>query len=216
MAESQYAGRGQQQNRWFAEAGKNLTFSLLLKPVFLPLMQQFRLTQIVSLGVLTALQQAAGLPIQVKWPNDIYYGDKKLGGILIENLVQGGHIKNSVIGIGLNINQETFPDDLPNALSLKQILHRDYDLKILLAEICSHTEAWYLKLKAGKHVEIKEQYLRSLYGLNQAAYFKAGEQVFEGTITGVQDSGLLVIDTKTGKKEFNLKQIQFLINYTPL
>jgi BirA family biotin operon repressor/biotin-[acetyl-CoA-carboxylase] ligase len=215
MAESQLAGRGQQQNRWFSEAGKNLTFSLLLKPVFLPLMQQFELTRVVSLGVVSALQQATGLPMQIKWPNDIYYGDKKLGGILIENLVQGGQIRNSVIGIGLNINQLDFPADLPGAVSLRQILHRDYDLKIILAEICSHTEAWYLKLKAGKVSEIRKQYLHTLYRLNQAGYFKADELVFKGTITGVRDNGLLIIDTETGEKEFNLKQIQFLINHIP-
>ena len=215
MAESQYAGRGQQQNRWFSEAGKNLTFSLLLNPVFLPLMQQFELTRVVSLGVVSALQEVTGLPIQIKWPNDIYCGDKKLGGILIENLVQGGLIKNSVIGIGLNINQDAFPDDLPNAISLRQILHRDYDLKILLAEICSHIEAWYLKLKAGKGKELKEQYLHNLYRLNQASYFKADELIFKGTITGVRDNGLLIMNTETGEKEFNLKQIQFLMNHTP-
>jgi len=85
MAESQTAGRGQQQNRWHSEPFKNLTFSLLLQPKFLSLQQQFELTRAVSLGVITALQQATGANIQVKWPNDIYYGDKKLGGILIEN-----------------------------------------------------------------------------------------------------------------------------------
>ena len=210
MAESQYAGRGQQQNRWFSEPGKNLTFSLLLKPSFLPLRQQFELTQAISVGVTSALKHATGLPVQVKWPNDIYHDSKKLGGMLIENLVQGGHIKNAVIGIGLNINQESFPDTLPHATSLKQILQKDYDLKTLLADICNHIEACYLQLKAGKAGSIKEQYLDNLYRLNRESYFKADEVTFKGVITGVTDTGLLIINTENGEKEFNLKQIQFL------
>jgi BirA family biotin operon repressor/biotin-[acetyl-CoA-carboxylase] ligase len=211
MAESQYAGRGQQSNRWHSEAGKNLTFSLLLKTGFLALQQQFDLTRAISLGVVTGLQEATGLPIQIKWPNDIYYGDKKLGGILIENLVQGSTIKNSVIGIGLNINQESFPSEIPNPTSVKQILQKDYDLNALLSQICGYIEAWYLKLKAGKLDEIREQYLANLYWLNQQHNFLSddGEQ-FAGTITGVRNNGFLVLSTKNGEKEFTLKQIQFL------
>ena len=210
MAESQTAGRGQQQNRWHSEPFKNLTFSLLLQPKFLPLQQQFELTRAVSLGVVTALQQATGANIQVKWPNDIYYGDKKLGGILIENIVQGSQIKHSVIGIGLNINQDVFPPDVPNPTSVKQILHRDYDLHALLSQICNHIEAWYLKLKAGKLAEIREQYLANLYWLNQKRDFMSDNEPFKGTIIDVRDNGFLVLSTKSGEKEFNLKQIEFL------
>lgn len=210
MAESQYAGRGQQQNKWNAEPGKNLTFSLLLKPSFLPLQQQFYLTQTISLGVITAMQQATGLPIQIKWPNDIYHGDKKLGGILIENMVQGSGIKNSVIGIGLNVNQEVFPDWVPNPTSVKQILHKDYELSALLLQICGCIEAWYLKLKAGRLDEIRLQYLANLYWLNQERDFMSEGRVFKGTITGVRNTGFLVLNTQEGEKEFNLKQIVFL------
>jgi BirA family biotin operon repressor/biotin-[acetyl-CoA-carboxylase] ligase len=210
MAESQYAGRGQQANRWHSEAGKNLTFSLLLKPTFLPLQQQFDLTRTISLGVVTALQSATGLPIQVKWPNDIYCGDKKLGGILVENLVQGSVIKNAIIGIGLNINQENFPPELPNPASVKQILQKDYDLHVLLSQICGCIEAWYLKLKANKLDEIRAQYLANLYWLNQERDFVSDNTRFKGTVTGVRDNGFLVLSTKNGEKEFTLKQIEFL------
>jgi BirA family biotin operon repressor/biotin-[acetyl-CoA-carboxylase] ligase len=210
MAESQYAGRGQQANRWHSEGGKNLTFSLLLKPSFLALTQQFDLTRTISLGVVTALQHATGLPIQIKWPNDIYHGDKKLGGILIENLVQGSTIKNSVIGIGLNINQESFPSGIPNPTSVKQILQKDYDLPVLLSQICSGIEGWYLKLKAGRVDEIRQQYLSNLYWLNQERDFASDKEMFKGTITGVRNNGFLVLSTKNGEKEFTLKQIEFL------
>ncbi len=210
MAESQYAGRGQQQNRWHSAPGLNLTFSILLKPNFLSVQHQFDLTRIISLGVVYALQAVTGQSIKIKWPNDIYYGDKKLGGILIENIVQGSQLKNSVIGIGLNVNQTEFPPEVPNPISIKQILQRDCDLNILIAQICNHIEAWYLKLKAGKLNEIRKQYLANLYWFNQEKSFLAEGAIFKGTIIAVRDNGFLVLNTETEEKEFNLKQIKFL------
>jgi BirA family transcriptional regulator, biotin operon repressor / biotin---[acetyl-CoA-carboxylase] ligase len=219
MAESQYAGRGQQQNRWHSEDGKNLTFSILLQPNFLPVMQQFDLTRVASLGIIKAFAPFLGDKLKIKWPNDIYYGDRKLGGMLIENLIQGDQIKNSVIGIGLNINQEHFPPELPNAVSLKQILQRDYDLKYLLSEICKNVEAVYLTLRTGRPEAVREDYLGHLYWLNEERNFKTGGtpgdtgtgMVFKGKITGVRDNGLLVINVNGEKEmEFNFKGIEFL------
>jgi BirA family biotin operon repressor/biotin-[acetyl-CoA-carboxylase] ligase len=210
MAESQYAGRGQQQNRWHSEDGKNLTFSVLLKPTFLPLAQQFDLTRAISLGIINALTPLLGDQLKIKWPNDIYYADGKLGGILIENLVQGGQIKDSVVGIGLNINQEVFPLDVPNAVSLRQILRRDYDLKILLSDICKNIEVSYLNLKAGKFDLVRKSYLERLYWLNERKMFKAKGLAFEGTIESVKDNGLLVLNDGSGASEYNQKEIEFL------
>jgi len=212
MAENQYAGRGQQQNRWFTEPGKNLSFSILLKPIFLRLHDQFCLTQAISLGVAKALSHVAGSGIKIKWPNDIYYNNRKMGGILIENMVQGNQINNSVIGIGLNINQEQFPDYLPHATSIRQILHTDYDLKALLSEICSHIEAFYLMLKANKVDEIKREYLSFLFGLNEKRSFRSNGNIFEGRITGVTERGLLLIEHDGAGHEYNLKEVEFLIN----
>jgi len=210
MAESQYAGRGQQQNRWHSENGKNLTFSVLLKPAFLPLAQQFDLTRAISLGIINALTPLLGDQLKIKWPNDIYYADGKLGGILIENLVQGGQIKNSVVGIGLNINQEVFPLDVPNAVSLRQILRRDYDLKILLSDICKNIEVSYLNLKAGKFDLVRKPYLERLYWLNERKMFKVKGLAFEGTIENVKENGLLVLNNGSGTSEYNQKEIEFL------
>jgi len=210
MAESQYAGRGQQQNRWHSEDGKNLTFSLLLKPVFLPVTQQFDLTRAISLGIINALEPYLGDQLKIKWPNDIYYADGKLGGILIENLVQGNQIKNSVIGIGLNINQESFPLEVPNAVSLKQILHRHYDLRLLLSEICQNIEVAYLNLKAGRFELVRKAYLERLYWLNEDKIFKASGQIFKGTIENVKDNGLLIVNNGAETSEYNQKEIEFL------
>ena len=210
MAESQFAGRGQQQNKWNSEAGKNLTFSVLLNPTFLAVSNQFDLTRVVSLGVHSALEPLLGGKLKIKWPNDIYYADKKLGGILIENLVQGSQIKQSVIGIGLNINQEIFPDWVPNPVSVKQILQQDYDLRTLLSEICSHIESYYLNLKAGKVDFVRKSYLSRLYWLNEVKNFKTVDGSFSGTIKTVRDNGLLVINNNGVEIEFSFKEIQFL------
>ncbi|MGN6180667.1 MAG: biotin--[acetyl-CoA-carboxylase] ligase [Mucilaginibacter sp.] len=211
MAESQYAGRGQQQNRWHSEPGKNLSFSILLNPIFLPIANQFDLTRVVSLGVHDALKPLLGDYLKVKWPNDVYYKDGKLGGILIENILQGQKIKHSVIGIGLNINQQEFPEWVPNPASVKQILQRDEDLKAILLDICSHVEAWYLKLKAGKADEIRHAYLSILYRLNQRHQFRSNGETFEGTIKNVKNNGILVLeDNLNTELEFSFKQIEFL------
>ena len=210
MAESQYAGRGQQQNKWHSEPGKNLTFSILLTPSFLAVSDQFDLNRVVSLGVYDALFPYLGEKLKIKWPNDIYYEDRKLGGILIETHIQGTYIKDAIIGIGLNINQENFEPGAGNAISLKQILHRDYDLKTILSEICSHIEAYYLNLRAGKFLFVRNTYLSRLYWLNQVKRFKSNDQVFDGVIKNVKENGMLVVENNNGQQEFSLKQIEFL------
>lgn len=212
MAESQFAGRGQQQNQWYSELGKNLTFSVLLMPTFLNISEQFDLNRIISLSVFDALEPLLGEEqLKIKWPNDIYYGDKKMGGILIENIIQGSTLKSSVIGIGLNINQEKFPADATNATSLRQILHRDYDLKTILNDICQNIEAHYFILKAKKIEFVRNTYLRRLYWLNELKQFKAANHVFEGIITDVKDNGILVIQNNNKENlEFSLKEIEFL------
>jgi len=211
MAESQFAGRGQQQNRWNSEPGKNLTFSLLVNPTFLAIANQFDLNRIVSLGIHNALEPHLGEKLKIKWPNDIYYGDKKLGGILIENILQGSTIKHTIIGVGLNVNQDIFPDWVPNPTSIKLILQADYDLKGLLSEICNNIEALYLQLKAGQTQKLRDAYLDNIYWLNEFHSFKADGRVFDGTIKNVKTSGLLVVNNSFDTEfEYNFKQIEFL------
>jgi len=212
MAESQVAGRGQQQNKWYSTTGESLTFSVLLKPAFLPLNQQFSLTQLISISVYETLLPLVGQELKIKWPNDIYIGNRKLGGILIENQVQGNTIKNAVIGIGLNINQTHFPQWVPNPVSLRQILQTDYDLKALMFEICSHIEQWYVKLKQGENSQLNDAYLGALYQLNTTGRFKVQDAIVEGLITGVTADGLLQVRHGQANTTYNLKEIQFLYN----
>jgi BirA family biotin operon repressor/biotin-[acetyl-CoA-carboxylase] ligase len=211
MAENQYAGRGQAEGSWLAEPGKNLTFSLLLYPGFLPLDAQFRLNMAVSVAVHRALKELVGEGLTIKWPNDIYYGAKKLGGLLIENMVSGGRIRACIIGIGLNVNQKVFDSDLESrAGSVCQILHENVNLMSLLIQICSHIEVTYLKLRTGNYNNLREEYLRSLYRFNEKALYRQNGEIIEGKITDVSDSGFLSMETAAGVMTYNFKEIEFI------
>ena len=160
MADNQFAGRGQQQSSWQSEPGKNLTFSLYLHPVFLPVTKQFLLNMAISVALNKALRQITGVDIKIKWPNDIYYGHKKLGGVLIENMLSGQTYKTGIIGIGINVNQVDFSGDVKGrAISLTQILQKNVNLIALLAVICSHIESQYLKLRANQYSSLQADYL---------------------------------------------------------
>jgi BirA family biotin operon repressor/biotin-[acetyl-CoA-carboxylase] ligase len=212
MAEYQTAGKGQQQNGWYSEAGKNLTFSLVLFPLFLSLDNSFSLIEAVSLGVIKPLQKILGDQVRIKWPNDIYYGQKKLGGILIENVLSGQTIRRSVIGIGINVNQENFPARLPNPVSIIQVIQQKSNLKEVLAQICGGIEHYYLALKAGKFAKIKQEYLDNLYGFEKPHYFKANDEVFKGEIFTVNHQGLLGVKKERETVFFDLKQIKFIFS----
>ena len=212
MADEQFAGRGQTNNTWVSEPGKNLTFSLLLLPRFLNPENQFLLNKSISIGINDVLTRIIGENLKIKWPNDIYFNDNKLGGILIENILRGNIINSSIIGIGLNINQTEFPADIKNVTSLKQILHRDYDLTELLAELCSSIEYRYLQLRAGKLDAIDSEYLNNLYKLEQIHTFRMGDQEIEGLITGIDKNGLLEISIDGKLRKYNFKEIAFIHN----
>jgi BirA family biotin operon repressor/biotin-[acetyl-CoA-carboxylase] ligase len=211
MAEDQFAGRGQQDNIWHAEPGKNLTISILLKPNFLPLNRQFLLNMAVSIALNNVLTKYVAYGITIKWPNDIYYLDQKLGGVLIENSIVGNAIKTAVIGIGINVNQLEFsPNVGMKATSLCRILQQDVNLELLLIEICSQIECLYLRLKAGDYTFLRTAYVDKLYQINKPSMYRQNDEIFEGTITGVADAGLLHIERNGKLVQFNFKEIEFL------
>lgn len=211
MAENQYQGRGQVENTWHAEPGKNLTFSILLHPSFIPVDQQFRLNMILSIAVQRALKGVTGEGLSVKWPNDIYFGHQKIGGMLIENTVSGNRIKACIAGIGINVNQEVFGDELAKrAGSLCQILHRHVNLIELLAEICSHIETEYIKYREGNYITLRQEYLECLYLYNLKAKYRQNGEIIEGKIVDVSERGLLFIETGSGILSYNFKEIEFI------
>lgn len=211
MADEQFSGRGQQQNSWQSEPGKNLTVSLLLKPGFILLYQQFYLNMAISLAIYHTLTNYLTDGISIKWPNDVYYKNQKIGGVLIENTIVGHHFKHSVIGIGLNINQQSFEGILKHkATSVFQILNKELDLEPLLSSLCSQIESLYLQLKSHKHVFLLQNYINKLYQREERALYRQNGEVFEGIIKGVTEIGLLQLE-RNGKIElYNFKEIEFL------
>lgn len=213
MADHQFAGRGQNNNVWESKPGENLTFSIYLNPTFLAVNQQFELNKAVCLGIIDYLNLIIGDEFKIKWPNDIYYQDKKIGGILIENITKGYQLKDSVVGIGLNINQKEFGDLNNRASSLSKILHQNYDLDKLLAQICQSIEKRYLQLKAGKLQLLHDDYLKRLFRINELHQYNIENQNFEGIIKGVTPTGRLTLQLLGGKlMDLDLKEVKFIFD----
>jgi BirA family biotin operon repressor/biotin-[acetyl-CoA-carboxylase] ligase len=210
LSGKQVAGRGQRGSSWESEPGKNITVSIVLMPVFLDPVKQFELTKISALAVAGCVEEILGSSIGkvlVKWPNDVLVGEKKIAGILIENVIRENKIVASVIGIGLNVNQESFLTT-SSATSLKLLLGIDTDKEKTLEKLCGNLEARYLQLKAGKSEFIHGSYLHYLYRLNEWHLFSNGEKHFSGRITGVSEQGKLQVEMTSGEiKEFDLKEI---------
>jgi len=210
MAEQQFAGRGQKDNIWESESGKNLTFSIYLKSSFLTVEHQFDLNKAISLGIRDCLKEILGENCRIKWPNDLYYHNKKIGGILIENVIKGHHLKESIIGIGLNVNQIEFNNELAQASSIAKVLNQNYSLEELLTQICKYIECRYLQLKAGNIEILAIDYQNSLYQINEFHDYKIDEKIVSGKIIGVTTSGKLALEIEEQIKEFDLKTIKFI------
>ncbi len=204
----QTAGKGQPGNTWESEAGKNLLFSIVLYPHEIPIHEQFVLSEIASLSIKNILAKYTD-GISVKWPNDIYWNDRKIAGILIENSLKKNEINYSIIGIGLNINQTIFRSNAPNPVSLKQITGMEMNREIILSEI--HTEILHQYEQLDK-VSIHRSYLQSLYRRdNFHAYMDAfTHERFLARIETVEADGKLILMTdKNERKAYYFKEIQF-------
>ncbi|MFB5945542.1 biotin--[acetyl-CoA-carboxylase] ligase [Albibacterium profundi] len=209
MAVDQWKGRGQRGNKWLSEPGKNLTFSLLLKPTFLNIERQFDLNIAISVSVIQCLQMLLGNRILIKWPNDIYIGDQKLGGMLIENTISGAEWKESVVGIGINVNQDHF-GELTRACSIKQLLQEEYIITDLLYELCGRIEANYLELKATGISQLKSIYIQHLFGHNQVREYSIDGVRVLGKIIDVSGEGHLILDFQGHHASFDFKEIVFV------
>ena len=213
MASEQRAGRGQAFTRWESEPGQNLLVSFIFYPQFIDPSKIFLLSQTISLGVMETLKEILGEDIRIKWPNDIYFGDRKICGLLIENSIRALHINHSVVGIGLNVNQELFPATLPNPVSIRNILGHPVDKMDVFHLLCNHLEKRYLQLKAGQAKEIKSDYLAALYRFNEMHTFEYGEQKFRAKIVDVGDDGKLVLEYGNGLTgRYDFKTIHFVLN----
>ncbi|MFM9836948.1 MAG: biotin--[acetyl-CoA-carboxylase] ligase [Cyclobacteriaceae bacterium] len=207
ISNKQTQGRGQRGNGWETEDGKNLTMSLLLKPTFLSIKDQFYLTIAVSLGVHDFLVQRLVGDVKIKWPNDVMVGEKKITGILIENSLAGEKLQQSVVGIGLNVNQKVFSVGIATSMALE--VKKEFDLSTELNFLMERVEKRYLQLRSGKNVELKEAYLKNLYRIGEEHVFTSNGQRLTGKIEGVDESGKLKINSSGQVASFGLKEISF-------
>jgi len=206
----QSAGRGQKGNRWESEDGKNLLFSVILYPSMVSPADQFIISIFISLGICDFLKTLVP-GCQIKWPNDIYHGDDKIAGILIENSISGNSIVNSIAGIGLNINQEEFPEEIPNPVSLKMLTGVEHDTGLCLQKLAACLDKRYKQVISGEWNELRNEYISSLYRLNQWSSFKSADGIFDGRIVSVTELGCLQIEKKQGNMmEFAFKEIEFV------
>ena len=206
VAEYQTAGRGCGSNTWESERGKNLTFSVLLHPTEIPADCQFRISEAVSVALCETLEQFFR-PVTIKWPNDIYVGDRKICGILIENQLRGRLISDSIVGIGLNVNQTEFRSDAPNPVSVAQITGHKEDREALL-------QTFFQRLSATMEwtpEALMEAYRQRLYRREGYHPFRDSQGAFEGKVMNVLEDGRLVLLDVEGKaRTYAFKEVQFV------
>ena len=206
-ARFQSAGKGQKGNVWCSDAGENLTFSIFFRHEGIHASGQFAISQAVSLGVCDYLL-AKGVAASIKWPNDIYVGSSKICGILISNTVGGSLLKDTVAGIGINLNQIEFPDWIPNPISLKTLTGNNYVIKEELPLLVQAVFDRYDNIGTSTEAD----YLRLLY-LKETPHIytdTSSGQSFEGTIRGVKKDGRLAVETAAGSlRYFAFKEIAY-------
>lgn len=233
IADFQTAGRGQRGNKWESSEGENLTFTILFRPSFLNPAQQFQISQVCALGVCRYLSDK-GLPTKIKWPNDIYTGNRKICGMLIENSVRGDKLAVSISGIGLNLNQKVFSSDAPNPTSLLLELpvaeeHNGgkYDRKEELSILLGYIFTAYEELEEGFYQQLNAEYIQNLYRLGefhkfieidpQAQVNMPVEKITGGNeitarIIGVDTYGCAILELENGEtRSYPFKGIRYVI-----
>lgn len=211
VADFQTSGRGQRGNSWESDSGKNLLFSIVIFPEFLEARRQFLISQIISLAIKEELDTYT-TDISIKWPNDIYWKEKKICGMLIENDLMGRNISQSIAGIGININQETFHSFAPNPVSLRQITGKEFDLFEILKNIVLRIQSYYSLLKKGNTESIVCQYEMSLFRKEGMHRFKDANGEFLARIICVESEGRLILEDEIlNKRGYMFKEVEYLL-----
>ena len=210
-AEYQRAGRGQQGNSWESEKGTNLAFSILISPQTVTASHQFILSQAISLAILETLK-GYHPDFRIKWPNDIYWHDLKLGGILIENELMGKHIDRCVIGIGLNINQHEFRSNAPNPVSLSQITGKEEDREEILSKLLGRFHDLLGKIAQGHTEGIVQEYHANLYRNDGFYPYRDAQGKFMATIDHVEPLGPICLKDTEGKlRYYAFKEVKVVL-----
>ncbi len=211
VAEYQTKGRGQGSNKWESTPGENLMCSIILKPTFLKANMQFYLSKAIALAVADFISLYAD-SVSIKWPNDIYVKNKKIAGILIEHSIESDYIKQTIAGIGININQQQFSKGIPNPISLNMATGELYEIIELLDILISLIENRYVMLKELDFATLDENYLTSLFKYKVKSEYSANGMIFNGTITGVEPTGDLKILDESGQTHLFLnKEVEFIL-----
>jgi len=209
LAEVQTMGRGQKGNTWESTKGMNLTFSFILTPSFLEVRRHFYLLMSISMGILDLLKQE-GITAQVKWPNDMVSAGRKIGGILIENSMQGSRVSSSVVGIGLNVNQTRFAFAGGNPTSMKLLLGRTIDREDVFTDALKYLTTWINRLYRKEWSRIRESYLQHLFQYEQWADYTDASGDFRGRIRGVLEGGELSVEKQHGELyHYGFKEIGY-------
>ncbi len=205
-AKFQSEGRGQRGKLWQASPGENALFSIIYYPE-IGVERQFEYNQRVAVALWMEIQEILkNEVVTIKWPNDIYVGKKKVGGILIQNVLSGKRIDHMVIGIGINVNQSIFSKDLPNPTSLFMLTGRESDPIDIVKRIAKRMDQVFWEMQASA---VKAYYLQNLYLKSEKAYFKANGQRFLGEIVGIDSDGELMIRDATGIRCFSFGEIEY-------
>jgi len=204
----QSSGKGQRGNRWESESGKNILLSIILDTKFVEPTDFFNLTIITSLAIHDLLMDYLKESIKIKWPNDLIYGNHKIGGILIENYIKQNVIEWCIVGVGLNINQLFFAEK--NAISLATICGQTFDREELINLLLQKVELRYFQLKKGNIRSIKREYLANLYWKDEVHVFQSEGTYFNGKIIDVEQSGKLRMEIEDGERIFDFKEIKFI------
>ena len=211
-ADFQTAGRGQRGHEWHSRKGENLTFSVVLEPLFVPIAEQFSVSEVVALSLVDMLAEY-GIEAKIKWTNDIYVGDKKLVGILIEHSLAPSSLRRTVVGVGINVNQTEFDASLPNPVSMAQLLGKELNAEEVLQRFMSHLQQNYELLRSGGKAELHDRYNTLLYRKNEYhTYALPSGEKFSAKIVGTAPSGALRLENESGEtKDYLFKEVEFII-----
>lgn len=209
VADFQTAGKGQGSHTWESEAGKNLLFSIKVHPRWVPVRQQFLLSMAGAIAIKEALETYVD-GITLKWPNDVYWNDKKISGTLIETSIDSKGIKTCIFGIGINVNQEAFHSDAPNPVSLRQILGHEVDKDELLQKVIEGFRRYYELLRGADYMDVSGIYHLSLYRRKRFHRYEDADGDFEGAFVEVEDDGHLILHDKQGViRSYSFGEVKF-------
>jgi BirA family transcriptional regulator, biotin operon repressor / biotin---[acetyl-CoA-carboxylase] ligase len=208
---NQTAGKGTRGKQRLAQPGDISALTIALQPAMLPLSGQFMLSIAVALGTTDFFTSRAGDETIIKWPNDIYWRDRKAGGILIENVLRGNIWQYAIIGIGLNINQAAFPTELPNAVSLRQITGKTYQAADLAKELCTFLDKRIRQLQPANYETLLAEYTSRLFRWQQPGLYRKDGEIFEGIIRDVLPDGHLCLEKNGAVLQLGFGEVEFII-----